>query len=154
MDNRPSLLCVTAPTHLTALTLSLPRVLSSKLRGKILNSILQNCLKQTAPLERTSLNSFHLNGHTLGFHPQTQTFTQPHLLTRGLTLGVKGLTLTCALVTPLIGVVNRLWVQLETVDLRIVKTTLNQSLLLSFHPVSLLYWFADVISKSLITKCI
>ena len=31
------------------------------------------------------LNSFHLNGHTLGFHPQ------PHLLTQGWTLGVKGL---------------------------------------------------------------
>ena len=36
------------------------------------------------------LNSFHLNGHTLGFHPQTQKL-QPHLLTQGLTLGEKGL---------------------------------------------------------------
>ena len=36
------------------------------------------------------LNSFHLNGHTLGFHPQTRK-VQPHLLTQGLTLGVKGL---------------------------------------------------------------
>ena len=36
------------------------------------------------------LNSFHLNGHTLGFHPQTQKI-QPHLLTQGLTLGVKKL---------------------------------------------------------------
>ena len=36
------------------------------------------------------LNSFHLNGHTLGFHPQTQK-VQLHLLTQGLTLGVKGL---------------------------------------------------------------
>ena len=34
------------------------------------------------------LNSFHLNGHILGFHPQTKK-VQPHLLTRGLTLGVK-----------------------------------------------------------------
>ena len=33
------------------------------------------------------LNSFHLNGHTLGFHPQTQK-VQKHLLTQGLTLGV------------------------------------------------------------------
>ena len=32
------------------------------------------------------LNSLHLNGHTLGFHPQTRN-VQPHLLT----LGVKGL---------------------------------------------------------------
>ena len=37
------------------------------------------------------LNSFHLNGHTLGFHLQTQKL-QPYLLTEGLTLGVKGLT--------------------------------------------------------------
>ena len=37
------------------------------------------------------LSSFHLNGHTLGFHPQALK-VQPHLLTRGLTLGVKGLT--------------------------------------------------------------
>ena len=36
------------------------------------------------------LNSFHLNGHTLGFHPQTQKL-KPHLLTQGLTLGAKGL---------------------------------------------------------------
>ena len=36
------------------------------------------------------LNSFHLNGHTLGFHPQTQKL-ETHLLTQGLTLGVKGL---------------------------------------------------------------
>ena len=33
------------------------------------------------------LNSFHLNGHTPGFHPQTQKL-EPHLLT----LGVKGLS--------------------------------------------------------------
>ena len=38
------------------------------------------------------LNSFHLNGHTLGFHPQTQKL-QPHLLTQGLTLGAEGLNL-------------------------------------------------------------
>ena len=37
------------------------------------------------------LDSFHLNGHTLGFHPQTQK-VQQHLLTQGLTQGVmKGL---------------------------------------------------------------
>ena len=35
------------------------------------------------------LNSFHLNGHTLGIHPQTQK-VQKYLLTQGLTLGVKG----------------------------------------------------------------
>ena len=36
------------------------------------------------------LDIFQLNGHTLGFHPKTQK-VQPHLLTQGLTLGVKGL---------------------------------------------------------------
>ena len=35
------------------------------------------------------LNSFHLNGHTLGFHPQTQKLVSVNLLTQGLTLGVK-----------------------------------------------------------------
>ena len=35
------------------------------------------------------LDSVHLNGHTLGFHPQTKKL-QPHLLTQGSTLGVKG----------------------------------------------------------------
>ena len=39
-----------------------------------------------------NINSFHLNGHKLGFHKQTQR-VQPHLLTRGLTLGVKGLSI-------------------------------------------------------------
>ena len=34
------------------------------------------------------LNSFHLNGHTLGFHPQTEKL-QSHLLTQGFTLRVK-----------------------------------------------------------------
>ena len=38
-------------------------------------------------------NSFHLNGHTSGFHPQTQK-VQQHLLIQGLTLGVKGLLIT------------------------------------------------------------
>ena len=36
------------------------------------------------------LNRFHLNGHTLRFHPQTLKL-EPHLLTQGLTLRVKGL---------------------------------------------------------------
>ena len=35
------------------------------------------------------LNSFHLNGHTLGFHPQTQKL-EPQYMSRGFTLGVKG----------------------------------------------------------------
>ena len=54
-----------------------------------MNSILQNVKIKQYPL--TALrSSFHLNGHTLGFHPHTQKL-QLHLLTQGLTLGVKGL---------------------------------------------------------------
>ena len=37
------------------------------------------------------LNSIDLNGHTLGSVLSTDAKVQPHLLTRGLTLGVKGL---------------------------------------------------------------
>ena len=37
------------------------------------------------------LNSFHLKGHTLGFHTPTQKLKPHNLLTKGLTLGVKGL---------------------------------------------------------------
>ena len=36
------------------------------------------------------VDSFHLNGHTLGFQPHTEKL-QPHLLTQGMNLGVKGL---------------------------------------------------------------
>ena len=40
------------------------------------------------------LNSFHLNGHTLGFHPQTQkVLVTTFIQTQGLTLGVKELNL-------------------------------------------------------------
>ena len=45
-----------------------------------MNFILQKCQKQTTPLESTAQ----------WFHPQTQK-VQLHLLTQGLTLGVKGL---------------------------------------------------------------
>ena len=46
-----------------------------------------NCQNKQYHL-KVLLNSFHLNGHTLGFHSQTQKL-QPHLLTQGLTVGVK-----------------------------------------------------------------
>ena len=60
-----------------------PKSAKFKTEEKILKFMLQNCQKQTAPL----LNSFHLNGHTLG-----HTHLYGHiLLTQGLTLGVKGL---------------------------------------------------------------
>ena len=72
-----------------SLTLSLPRVLSSKLMKKYWISFCKIINNKQYHL-KVLLNSFHLNGHTLGFHPQTQTL-EPHLLTQGLTLGAKGL---------------------------------------------------------------
>ena len=73
------------------LTLSLPRVPSSKLRQKSWISFCK-IVKHKQHHMKVLLNSFHLNGHTLGFHPQTQKL-EPHLLTLlGLTLGVKGLS--------------------------------------------------------------
>ena len=47
-------------------TLSLPRMLSSKLREKILNFILQSCQKETAPHESTSQGFIHIILLTLG----------------------------------------------------------------------------------------
>ena len=47
-------------------------------------------VKNKQYLMKVLLNSFHLNGHTLGFDPQIQKL-EPHLLTQVLTLGVKGL---------------------------------------------------------------
>ena len=38
-------------------------------------------------------NRFHLNGHTIGFHPQTQKLVL-HYMSPQLTLGVKGLNLS------------------------------------------------------------
>ena len=71
-----------------------PKSAKLKTEEKILNVTLQNYQKQTVTHEKyIQLDSFHLNGHTLGFHPQTQK-VQPHLLTQGLTLGVKGLNLS------------------------------------------------------------
>ena len=55
-----------------------------------MNFVLQDGKKQTVPHESTAQISLHLNGHTLGFYPQTKKLS-PHLLTQGLTLGVKGL---------------------------------------------------------------
>ena len=54
------------------LTLSLPIV--SKLK-----------IEEISYHMKALLISFHLNGHTLGFYPQTQKL-EPHLLTQGLGL--------------------------------------------------------------------
>ena len=70
-----------------SLTLSLPRVLSSKLRGKSWISF-HKIVKNKQHYMTVLLNSLHLKGHTLGFHPQTQK-VQPHILTHDLNLGVK-----------------------------------------------------------------
>ena len=51
---QPHLLVQDSPQSRFSLTLSLPRVLSSKLKKKIFNFILQNCQKYTAPHEITA----------------------------------------------------------------------------------------------------
>ena len=79
----------TVSTVFVCLTLLLPRVLSSKQKKKIFNFILK-IVKNKQHRMKVLLNSFHLNAHTLGFYPHTQK-EQPHLMTQGLTLGVKGL---------------------------------------------------------------
>ena len=73
------------------LTHSLQIVLSSKL-GEIIEFHFAKIVKNKQHHLKVLLKSFHLNGQTQGFHPQTQK-VQPHLLTHGLTLGVKGLKL-------------------------------------------------------------
>ena len=62
-------------SYLRLLTLSLPRVLSSKLSKKSWISIVKNKQHHLNVL----FNSFHLNGHILGFHPQTQKKTYNHI---------------------------------------------------------------------------
>ena len=52
------------------LTLLLPKVLSSKLR-KISEVSFCKIVKNKQYHMKVLLNSFHLNGHTLAFHPQT-----------------------------------------------------------------------------------
>ena len=68
-------------TRDSQLTLSLPRVLSSKLRKKYWISFCKFDANKQYHM-KVLLNSFHLNGHTLRFHPQTQKL-EPHLLTQG-----------------------------------------------------------------------
>ena len=55
----------------------------SKPEEKVLNLICK-IVKNKHHHLNVLLNSFHLNGHTLGFHPQTQKFKP--LLTQGSTL--------------------------------------------------------------------
>ena len=65
---------------------------STKFKTKEKKSWISLCkiVKNKQHHMKVLLNSFHLNGHSLDFHPQTQKL-QPHSLTQGLTLGVKGL---------------------------------------------------------------
>ena len=62
------------------LTLSLPRVLSLKLRGKNLEFQFGKIVKNKQHHLKILLNNFHSNGHTLGFQTQK---VQPHLLVQG-----------------------------------------------------------------------
>ena len=60
-----------------ALTLSLPKVLTSKLREKS-GILFCKMVKNKQYRMKALLNSFNLNGHTLGFHPQNRK-VKPHL---------------------------------------------------------------------------
>ena len=66
----------------------LPRVPNIKIKKKFQISfckILKNDWYHTKVLSKR----FHLNGHTIGFRPQTQKF-EIHYMSPELTLGVKG----------------------------------------------------------------
>ena len=74
------------------LTLSLPNVAKGKFRPNIqisFSKILTNKHHVKVQAE-----SFHLNGHIIGFRPQTQTLESPYK-TPSSTLAVKGLKITC-----------------------------------------------------------
>ena len=45
---------------------------------------------------KVELRSFHLNGHTLGFHPQTQKL-EPPCMTQGLSPGVEVFGTLCSI---------------------------------------------------------
>ena len=59
-----------------------PKSAKLKTEGKNWNLILHNIVNNKQYPMKVLLNSFQLNGHTLGFHPQTQKL-EPHLLAQG-----------------------------------------------------------------------
>ena len=72
---------------LKPLTLSLPNVAKGKFRPNFQISILRNTLHHA----KVQAESFHLNGHIIGFRPRTQKLESPYK-TLSNTLAVKGLT--------------------------------------------------------------
>ena len=63
-----------------------------KFRPNFQNLIFQNCEKQIASCE-AQVESFYLNGHSIGFCPQTQKLESPYK-TPSNTQAVKGLNTT------------------------------------------------------------
>ena len=77
--------------NLIPLTLSLPNVAKGKFRPNFqisFSKILRNKFHQA----KVQAESFHLNGHIIGFRPQTQKLESPYK-TLSKTLAVKGLTI-------------------------------------------------------------
>ena len=76
-----------------ALTLSLPNLAKSKFRPNF-QILFCKILKNLWLHVKVQAESFHLNGHIIGFHPQTQKLESPYK-TPSNTLAVKGLKVTC-----------------------------------------------------------
>ena len=74
------------------LTLSLPNVAKSKFRPKFQISF-SKILRNKWHHVKVQAESFHLNGHMIGFRPQTQKLESPYK-TPSNTLAVKGLRIS------------------------------------------------------------
>ena len=75
---------------LKPLTLSLPNVAKGKFRPNFQISF-SKILRNTLHHAKVQAESFHLNGHIIGFRPRTQKLESPYK-TLSNTLAVKGLT--------------------------------------------------------------
>ena len=78
---------------LTGLTLLLPNVAKGKFRPKFQISF-SNVLTNKSHHVKAQAESFHLNGHIIGFRPQTQKVESPYK-TPSSTLAVTGLKGVC-----------------------------------------------------------
>ena len=89
---RVSLHCSLLEFHdkLKPLTLSLPNVAKGKFRPNFQISF-SKILRNTLLHAKVQAESFHLNGHIIGFRPRTQKLESPYK-TLSNTLAVKGLT--------------------------------------------------------------
>ena len=80
------------------LTLSLPNVAKRKFRPKFQISF-SNILRNKWHHVKVQAESFHLNGHIIGFRPRTQKLESPYK-TPSNTLAVKGLNYLCGYIKP------------------------------------------------------